>query len=90
MSLAERFVRGDGAGDGEPQTQMRSRLRHVQQANNGAARRRAPHRTKRLLSIIFTVGALLGWSFLAIARPTIEELKARAVLDDYESNVVFG
>jgi len=24
------------------------------------------------------------------ARPTIEELKARAVLDDYESNIVFG
>ncbi len=90
MSLAERFIRRDGAGDGGPQTQMRSRLRHAQQPSNGAARRGAPHRTKRLLSIIFTVGALLGWSFLAIARPTIEELKARAVLDDYESNVVFG
>ena len=26
----------------------------------------------------------------AAARPTIEELRARAVLDDYESNIVFG
>ena len=33
---------------------------------------------------------LLGCSPAALARPTIEELKARAVLDDYESNVVFG
>ena len=33
---------------------------------------------------------LLGCSAAAVARPTIDELKARAVLDDYESNVVFG
>ena len=33
---------------------------------------------------------LLGCSPAARARPTIEELTARAVLDDYESNVVFG
>jgi thiosulfate dehydrogenase len=33
---------------------------------------------------------LLGCSPVALARPTIEELKARDVLDDYESNVVFG
>ena len=45
---------------------------------------------KRLLFIILAIGALIGWSLLANARPTIEELKARAVLDDYESNVVFG
>ena len=90
MSLAERFVRVDGAGDGELQTQMRSRLGQVQKANNGAARPRAPHRSKRLLPILFTLVALPGLSLLAIARPTIEELKARAVLDDYESNVVFG
>ena len=90
MSLAERFVRVDGAGDGELQTQMRSRLGQVQKANNGAARPRALHRSKRLLPILFTLVALPGLSLLAIARPTIEELKARAVLDDYESNVVFG
>jgi thiosulfate dehydrogenase len=33
---------------------------------------------------------LLGWPAAGAARPTIEELKSRAVLDDYESNVVFG
>jgi thiosulfate dehydrogenase len=33
---------------------------------------------------------LLGCWPAALARPTMEELKARAVLDDYESNVVFG
>jgi len=33
---------------------------------------------------------LLGCSPAAFARPTIEELQARAVLDDYESNVLFG
>jgi thiosulfate dehydrogenase len=35
-------------------------------------------------------GLLLLAAFCAHARPTIEELKARAVLDDYESNVLFG
>ncbi len=39
---------------------------------------------------ILGILALLGCSAPASARPTIEELKARAVLDDYESNVVFG
>jgi thiosulfate dehydrogenase len=39
---------------------------------------------KVLLSLL-----LLSFS-TAHARPTIEELKARTVLDDYESNVVFG
>ena len=33
---------------------------------------------------------LLAFSPAAHARPTMEELTARAVLDDYESNVVFG
>ncbi len=33
---------------------------------------------------------LLAFSSAAVARPTIEELQARAVLDDYESNVVYG
>ena len=47
-------------------------------------------RARRLLFIVFSFGALLSWAFLANARPTVEELKARAVLDDYESNVVFG
>ncbi len=45
---------------------------------------------KRMLLVFFAMGMLFGWSLLAMARPTIEELKARAVLDDYESNVVFG
>lgn len=39
---------------------------------------------------ILVAAVLFCASALAIARPTIEELKARAVLDDYESNVVFG
>ncbi len=39
---------------------------------------------------ILGVLVLLGNAPAAHARPTIEELKARAVLDDYESNVVFG
>jgi thiosulfate dehydrogenase len=34
--------------------------------------------------------AALACADAAHARPTIEELKSRAVLDDYESNVVFG
>ncbi len=37
-----------------------------------------------------TICVLLGCSTSVVARPTIEELKTRAVLDDYESNVVFG
>ena len=52
---------------------------------------------KRLLAmamkakfLILASGVLLLMSVVANARPTIEELKARAVLDDYESNVVFG
>ena len=39
---------------------------------------------------ILGILVLLGCAPAALARPTIEELKARAVLDDYESNVVFG
>jgi len=37
----------------------------------------------------FAFVVLLGCA-AAFARPTIEELKGRAVLDDYEANVVFG
>ena len=44
----------------------------------------------QMLCILFTASALIGWSLPALARPTIEELKARAVLDDYEANIVFG
>ena len=47
-------------------------------------------RTAQLLLILVAASALLGWSLSALARPTIDELKARAVLDDYEANVVFG
>ena len=36
------------------------------------------------------VVAVLGCSLTATARPTIEELKARDFLDDYESNIVYG
>jgi thiosulfate dehydrogenase len=34
--------------------------------------------------------ALLGFSLTVTARPTIEELKARSFLDDYDSNIVYG
>ena len=51
---------------------------------------RALTRMKRRLIVLLAFGVLIGWSLSAMARPTIEELKARAVLDDYESNVVFG
>jgi len=39
-----------------------------------------------LFGILFALAAAVP----ALARPTIDELRARAVLDDYESNVVFG
>jgi len=35
-------------------------------------------------------GVLLGVTLCANAGPTIEELKARGFLDDYESNIVYG
>lgn len=41
---------------------------------------------RRLLVSILLLALPIG----AVARPTIEELKARSVLDDYESNVVHG
>jgi thiosulfate dehydrogenase len=44
---------------------------------------------QRLL-MLFVASALLGGPLPALARPTIDELKARAVLDDYEANIVFG
>ena len=44
---------------------------------------------KNTLAII-CIFVSLCYSLPSSARPTIEELKARAVLDDYESNVVFG
>ncbi len=59
-------------------------------AEKRTARRRALRRMTQMLSILFTASALIGWSLPALARPTIEELKARAVLDDYEANIVFG
>jgi len=40
----------------------------------------------RLLVLLLLAGA----SVLSHSRPTIEELKSRSVLDDYESNVVYG
>jgi thiosulfate dehydrogenase len=45
--------------------------------------------SKSSLAIVGSL-VLLGCSSAALAGPTIEELKARAVLDDYESNVVLG
>jgi len=45
---------------------------------------------KRALSRTAWAAALLATSFTALARPTIEELKARGFLDDYESNIVYG
>lgn len=44
---------------------------------------------KVLIAAIVCVPVILG-SATTFARPTIDELKARKVLDDYESNVVFG
>ena len=38
--------------------------------------------------LIFSLALIC--SFTASARPTIEELKARSFLDDYESNIVYG
>ncbi len=45
---------------------------------------------KNALAIFGMCVVLLGGSTTALARPTIDELKARAVLDDYEANIVFG
>jgi thiosulfate dehydrogenase len=45
---------------------------------------------KNALAILGMCVLLLGGSAAALARPTIDELKARTVLDDYEANVVFG
>jgi thiosulfate dehydrogenase len=59
-------------------------------AHERTARRRAPRRVRQLLLLLFAASALLGASLSALARPTIDELKARAVLDDYEANIVFG
>jgi thiosulfate dehydrogenase len=42
------------------------------------------------LAILGMCVVLLGGSTTVLARPTIDELKARAVLDDYEANIVFG
>jgi thiosulfate dehydrogenase len=50
----------------------------------------ACNKMKKASLAILGILVLLGCSPAAYARPTIEELKARAVLDDYESNVVFG
>ena len=45
---------------------------------------------KTVLNAAMVCAVVLIASTTADARPTIEELKARRVLDDYESNVVFG
>jgi hypothetical protein len=34
--------------------------------------------------------ALLAFSLAVVAGPTIEELKARSFLDDYDSNILYG
>ena len=85
-----KYLSGCNSGDGETQIQTRILRTYSSLTNGGAVRRHARHRMKRLLYIILAIGSLIGWSLLANARPTIDELKARAVLDDYESNVVFG
>jgi thiosulfate dehydrogenase len=45
---------------------------------------------KNTLAIVGLCTALLSGAGIALARPTIDELKARPVLDDYEANIVFG
>lgn len=45
-------------------------------------------RTAKFTAVCLAV--VLGCSLQAIARPTIEELKSRDFLDDYESNIVYG
>lgn len=45
---------------------------------------------KNALAIVGILIVLLGSAGAVLARPTIDELKARPVLDDYEANVVFG
>ncbi len=47
------------------------------------------HRPSLIGRVLLTVATAL-MSAVACARPSIDELKARGVLDDYESNVVFG
>jgi len=63
-------------------------------ASGTTLRRAAPMLASNLFYIMIARAllalGLLAISSTAIARPTIEELKSRAVLDDYESNVVFG
>jgi thiosulfate dehydrogenase len=74
----------------------RVRLRHPPspRRGEGALVQRAPSRRSwpaRREGVLFTLAVLLLTALpSALARPTIEELKARAVLDDYESNVVYG
>lgn len=45
---------------------------------------------KNALATLGLCAIFLGGSTPALARATIDELKARAVLDDYEANIVFG
>jgi hypothetical protein len=45
---------------------------------------------KVLLRTCLTLAMTLLLSFTAQARPSIEELKSRSYLDDYESNIVYG
>jgi thiosulfate dehydrogenase len=40
--------------------------------------------------LLAALAVLLSGPLASAARPTIEELKARSYLDDYESNIVFG
>jgi thiosulfate dehydrogenase len=49
-------------------------------------RKNIMNNTAAVLSLVLA----LCFASSPLARPTIEELKARAVLDDYESNIVFG
>jgi thiosulfate dehydrogenase len=81
-------IRDDGKFGGE--SGLGQRGLSCAGADERTARRRAFRRRTRLLLILFAVSALLGWSLSALARPTMDELKARAVLDDYEANIVFG
>ncbi len=54
------------------------------------SRKAARSESPRTLVAVVGIALLASCSLPVMARPTIEELKARSYLDDYESNVVYG
>lgn len=81
MKLSVGAIRGGGGSCGVPGCAGASVREAYGQALKSAV---------QLLVMLFAAGMLAGGPLTVLARPTIEELKARRVLDDYESNVVYG